>query len=50
MGIDHHGVRGKAITEIFEAIFEDKLINPTFVYGFPLDVSHWLEKMRRILS
>ncbi len=39
MGIDHKGVRGKAITEIFEAIFEDKLINPTFVYGFPLDVS-----------
>ncbi len=39
MGIDHKAVRGKAITEIFEAIFEEKLINPTFVYGFPLDVS-----------
>lgn len=39
MGIDHHGIRGKAITEIFEAIFEEQLINPTFVYGFPLDVS-----------
>jgi len=39
MGIDHKGVRGKAITEIFEAIFEERLINPTFVYGFPLDVS-----------
>lgn len=39
MSIDHKGVRGKAITEIFEAIFEEKLINPTFVYGFPLDVS-----------
>jgi len=39
MGIDHKGVKGKAITELFEAIFEDKLINPTFVYGFPLDVS-----------
>lgn len=39
MGIDHKGIRGKAITELFEAIFEEKLINPTFVYGFPLDVS-----------
>jgi lysyl-tRNA synthetase class 2 len=38
-GIDHHGIRGKAITEIFESIFEESLINPTFVYGFPLDVS-----------
>ncbi|MGB3729406.1 MAG: amino acid--tRNA ligase-related protein, partial [Thermodesulfobacteriota bacterium] len=39
MDIDHKGIRGKAITELFEAIFEEKLINPTFVYGFPLDVS-----------
>lgn len=39
MGIDHKGIRGKAITEVFEAIFEETLINPTFVYGFPLDVS-----------
>ncbi|MEX0998406.1 MAG: lysine--tRNA ligase [Thermodesulfobacteriota bacterium] len=39
LGIDHKGIRGKAITELFEAIFEEKLINPTFVYGFPLDVS-----------
>ena len=39
LGIAHHGIRGKAITEIFEAISEDQLVNPTFVYGFPLDVS-----------
>jgi lysyl-tRNA synthetase class 2 len=39
LGIDHKGIRGKAITELFEAIFEEKLINPTIVYGFPLDVS-----------
>jgi len=39
LGIDHKGIRGKAITEMFESIFEEKLINPTFVYGFPLDVS-----------
>ena len=39
MGINHNGIRGKALTEIFEALFEDNLVNPTFVYGFPLDVS-----------
>jgi len=39
LGIDHKGIRGKVITELFETIFEEKLINPTFVYGFPLDVS-----------
>ena len=39
MGINHNGIKGKALTEIFEALFEDTLLNPTFVYGFPLDVS-----------
>ena len=39
MGIRHNGIRGKALTEIFEMLFEDTLVNPTFVYGFPLDVS-----------
>ena len=39
MGINHNGIKGKAITEIFEALFENTLVNPTFVYGFPLDVS-----------
>ncbi len=39
MGINHNGIKGKALTEIFETLFEDNLLNPTFVYGFPLDVS-----------
>lgn len=39
MGIRHNGIKGKALTEIFETLVEDTLINPTFVYGFPLDVS-----------
>ncbi len=39
MGINHNGIKGKALTEIFETLFEDTLVNPTFVYGFPLDVS-----------
>lgn len=39
MGINHNGIKGKALTQIFEMLFEDTLVNPTFVYGFPLDVS-----------
>ncbi len=39
MGLEHHGVWGKAVTEIFEALIGDHLMDPTFVYGFPLDVS-----------
>ncbi len=39
MGINHNGIKGKALTEIFEALFENTLLNPTFVYDFPLDVS-----------
>lgn len=39
LGVDHKGIRGKAIVEIFETITGDELINPTFVYGFPLEVS-----------
>lgn len=39
LGVDHHGIRGKAIVEIFETLTGDELINPTFVYGFPLEVS-----------
>lgn len=38
-GIDHFGIRGKAITELFEVTVGERLINPAFVYGFPLDVS-----------
>ena len=39
MGVDHHGMWGKAVTEIFEILIGDHLMDPTFVYGFPLDVS-----------
>ncbi len=39
LGIDHKGIKGKAITELFEHLVGDNLMNPTFVYGFPLDVS-----------
>ncbi len=39
LGIDHNDIKGKAITELFELEIGEKLIDPAFVYGFPLDVS-----------
>ncbi|NIP39072.1 MAG: lysine--tRNA ligase [Candidatus Dadabacteria bacterium] len=39
MGLEHNNIRGKALMEIFESVTAEKLINPAFVYGFPLDVS-----------
>ena len=39
LGVDHKGIRGKAIVESFEILKGEELINPAFVYGFPLDVS-----------
>jgi len=39
LGIDHKGIRGKAIIEIFERLIGLEIVSPTFVFGFPLDVS-----------
>ncbi len=39
LGVSHGNIRGKAIAGIFEEVFASKLKNPTFVFGFPLDVS-----------
>src|SRR4030067_1181503 len=39
LGIAHKGIRGKAIVEIFERTIGDEIVDPTFVYGFPVDVS-----------
>lgn len=39
LGIDHNGIWGKAVTEVFDTLVGDHIINPAFVYGFPLDVS-----------
>ncbi|MBI2487820.1 MAG: lysine--tRNA ligase [Deltaproteobacteria bacterium] len=38
-GISHKGIRGKAIVEIFERIVGLEIVDPTFVFGFPFDVS-----------
>lgn len=39
LGIAHKGIRGKAIVELFERTTGDEIVDPTFVYGFPIDVS-----------
>ena len=39
LGIEHNNIKGKAITELFELEIGENLINPTYVYAFPTDVS-----------
>ncbi len=39
LGIEHNNVKGKAIMEIFEQEIGKNLIQPTFVYSFPVEVS-----------
>ncbi|HEX3035538.1 MAG TPA: lysine--tRNA ligase [Thermodesulfobacteriota bacterium] len=39
LGIEHKNIRGKAIVEIFERTVGLGITDPTFVFGFPLDVS-----------
>jgi lysyl-tRNA synthetase class 2 len=36
---DHHTTVGHIINEFFEQICEEKLIQPTFVYGHPIEIS-----------
>lgn len=39
LGIEEKASRGKLLTKIFEVLCEDKLINPTFITHYPIDVS-----------
>ena len=39
LGVDHKKIVGKAIVEIFERTIGHQIIDPTFVYGFPFEVS-----------
>ena len=38
-GVVHRGVRGKAVEGLFERLVGERLEEPTFVYGYPIDVS-----------
>ncbi|MEN6347917.1 MAG: lysine--tRNA ligase [Syntrophomonas sp.] len=39
MEVDKAASRGELINEIFEQFVEDKLIQPTFIYGHPVEIS-----------
>jgi len=39
LGIEHHNIKGKAIIEIFDLEMGQNLVDPTFVFAFPTDVS-----------
>jgi lysyl-tRNA synthetase class 2 len=39
VGVDHHAGPGKIAADLFEALCEDELVQPTFVYDFPTEVS-----------
>ncbi len=39
IGIEYKGIRGKAMTELFEHSKGKDIVDPAFVYGFPTDVS-----------
>ncbi|MDD2585679.1 MAG: lysine--tRNA ligase [Syntrophomonadaceae bacterium] len=39
MEVKAAATRGELINEIFEAFVEDKLIQPTFIYGHPVEIS-----------
>jgi len=37
--LDGHPTRGEILNEVFEEYVEDKLIQPTFIYGHPVEIS-----------
>lgn len=46
--IDPKWITGKLAEEIFEHVAKDKLINPTFVKGFPIDTSPLVRAHREV--
>lgn len=50
MKIDPNWITGKLAEEIFEHVAKDKLIEPTFVMGFPIDTSPLVRAHREIVG
>lgn len=46
MKIEKNATRGEIINEVFETFVEDKLIQPTFIYGHPVEISPLAKRNR----
>ena len=46
--VDPKWIRGKLAEEIFEAVYHDELMKPTFVMGYPVDTSPLVREHREI--
>ncbi|WP_200774173.1 lysine--tRNA ligase [Thermosyntropha lipolytica] len=44
--VEPGATRGEIINEVFEAFVEDKLIQPTFIYGHPVEISPLAKRNR----
>ena len=40
--------KGAILAEFFDAFVEDKLIQPTFIYDYPVEISRWPSASRMI--
>lgn len=47
MNVEKNATRGEIINEVFEAFVEDKLIQPTFIYGHPVEISPLAKRNRQ---